>query len=175
MSQQEDKNAEPTANSADLVLLDPVHLQFRHEGNRLQLRAGGEEWQEVSIARLFPLSDPDGWIAVMDKDGKELGALKQLHGLPTASIACLREELHRRYLVPQIVRILACRDRFDLTEWEVETNRGPVKFLLRHPQESIQNLLPQRWSLTDVEGNRYDIADIDLLDAESRVLFEARL
>lgn len=156
--------------------LTPSAVLFRQEHTRLQLRLEGEEeWRDVTLARLFPLSDPDGWIAVVDKDDKEIGILETLHGLPPESLACVRAELHRRYMVPEIRRILACKDRFDLLEWEVETDRGPAAILMRHPQESIKQLIPGRYSLTDVEGNRYDIPNLSTLDAESRRLLEFRL
>ncbi len=161
---------------SDLHLLDGATLHFRREGIRLQLqRAGEEEWQEVTLARLFPLSAPEGWLSILDKDGKEIGMLRELHGMTRENMTVLRDELYKHYLVPQIRRILACRDKFGLTEWSVDTDRGEMTFLMRHPQENMQTPLPGRVTFLDVEGNRYDIPALSALDAVSRQWVEQRL
>ncbi len=162
--------------ASDLHFLDASTLHFRREGIRLQWRRDGEEeWQEVTLARLFPLSEPEGWLSMLDKDGKEIGMLRDLHGMSRENVTLLRDELYKHYLVPQIRRILACRDKFDLIEWTVDTDRGEMTFLMRHPQENMQTPLPGRVTLIDVEGNRYDIPDLGLLDALSRQLVEQRM
>jgi len=140
------------------------------------MREEGEEgWKEVSLTRLFPLSEPEKWIAVLDKEGKEIGVLPDLKDIAPEELACVREELSRRYLVPQILRILTCRDRFDMAEWTVETDRGQITFLTRNLREQVQQPFPRRFVVMDVEGNRYDIPDLNALDPESRRLLEERL
>lgn len=136
---------------------------------------GEEDWKEVSLVRLFPLSEPEKWISVLDKEGKELGVLLELQGLAVEDLDCAREELRRRYLVPEVLRILACRDKFDLVEWTVETDRGQVTFLTRNLREQVQQPLSRRLILTDVEGSRYDVPDTDALDPQSRRWLEERL
>jgi hypothetical protein len=160
----------------DVNFLSPATLEFTYAENRLRLRcAGAEEWRVVSLARLFPLSEPEAWIAIIDDHEQELGLLRDLHGLSVGSVEAIREELERRYLIPQIQRIRACRDRFDLLEWEVETDRGPITFLMRHAHENIQLLPPHRLVFTDVEGNRFDVDDLTALDSQSQQWIERRL
>ena len=160
----------------DVEYLSPAQLEFAYTGQRLRLRISGEEaWRNVSLARLFPLSEPEAWIAVVDSEDKEVGILRDLHGLPDACVDAIREELQRRYLIPRIQRIHICRDRFDLLEWEVDTDHGPITFLLRHPHENIQPRPPNRLVFTDVEGTRYDVDDITALDEVSRRWIEMRL
>ena len=159
----------PSEPSVDYVVLDPVALHFRRQGGRLEMRKEGEEeWREATVVRLFPLTEPESWISVIGKDGKEVGIVLDLKKLSRESLACAREELRRRYLVPQIVRILACRDHEDLVEWTVETDRGAAKFVTRNVREQIKEPMPKRLTLVDVEGNRYDVPDLDALDPDSR-------
>ena len=159
----------------ELHFLTPTELSFRRENGRLRMkRESEEEWQEVALLRLFALTEPEKWISVANKDDKEIGVLRDLHGLSSESIACVRDELYRRYLVPEITKIYSCRQRLDMVEWNVETDRGRVTFLVRHHHDQAQQSLPRRVSLTDVEGNRYDIPDIEALDPESRKLLEQR-
>ncbi|OPZ88255.1 MAG: hypothetical protein BWY76_00042 [bacterium ADurb.Bin429] len=163
----------PTAD--ELRLLEPAAVRFRTVGHRLEVCLDDDSWQESSLLRMFPLSEEYGWLAVLNADGKELGVLRDLHGLAHDSLAAVREELRRRYLVPRITAILAVRDRADVTEWRVETDRGPATFQVRHLSENLKQPLPGHLSLTDVEGNRYDIPDLAALDDDSRRRLEERM
>ena len=175
-SSSETPTSSPPASSeaaADLHVLEPSSLAFRGEANRLQMRqAGEEEWQEVTLVRLFALSEPERWISVLDKDDKEIGILLDLHELSRGDLALVREELDRRYLVPEIGTILSCRQRFDMVQWTADTDRGRVSFLTRNLREQVQRPLGRHLILTDVEGNRYDIPDFEALDPASRRLLE---
>ena len=82
---------------SDLHLLDASSLHFRREGIRLQLRREGEEeWQEITLARLFPLSEPEGWLAILNKESKEVGMLRDLHGFTRDNKELLCEELYKQ-------------------------------------------------------------------------------
>lgn len=167
------EEARPLHNNEDLILLDPASVECRTEAGRLQVRLTPDsDWQEATLARLFPLSEPESWISVVDKEDKEVGVFKTLKGMPAASLASVRAELHRRYVVPEITRIIACRNRFHLVEWTVETNRGQMTFLTQNPHEQFKPTLLPRVTLTDVEGNRFDIPDIGALDEASRTMIE---
>ena len=160
----------------ELRFLDPATVAFRLDGQTLQMRGPGEsDWREVTLARLFPLSDPTGWLAVADKDDKEVGIVADLGKLAPESVTAVRQALQLRYLVPQIRRIVACRDRLDGVEWTVETDRGETKFLIRQMHENVKQPISGRLMLTDVEGNRYDIPDVQALDPVSRALIEERV
>jgi len=166
----------PSKPSTDYVVLDPAGVQLRREGQRLQLRQDAEgEWAEVTLVRLFPLSDPQGWLSVLDSKGNEVGIVLGLDALPKDQRSAAQEELDRRYLVPQILRILGVRDRGELVVWSVETDRGPTEFMTRHLREQVKEAMPTRLALVDVEGNRYDVPEIADLDAESRRLLETRI
>jgi hypothetical protein len=160
----------------ELRLLDPATVRFCREGSLLKMRTKPEaEWQEVTLARLFPLTEDECWLSVLDDTGSEVGVLLDVEALPREDLVCVRAELRRRYVVPQISRIYACRDRFDVTEWLVETDRGTKIFATRQAHENARRPFSKRVTLTDIESNRYDIADIDTLDPASRKLLEQRV
>ncbi|MBM4049176.1 MAG: DUF1854 domain-containing protein [Planctomycetes bacterium] len=166
----------PKKPSDELRFLAPRSLALKRVGGRLQLQGPDDrEWRPVSLAHLFPLSEPEAWISVLDKDGNEVGILQTLRGMTDEALRLAREELHRRYVVPQIRRVMACRERFDLVEWKVETDRGPAAFLTRGHDDQVQQPLPNHFSITDIEGNRYDIPDLRALDPASRALLEGHL
>ncbi len=163
--------ADAEERSAEPVALLPDNARFRCEGTRLQMaRNGSDDWQEVEAVRLFPLTAPSRWISIVDDDLKEIGLIEDLAAFDRGARRCIEDELERRYLIPQIKRVISCRTRFDTAEWVVETNRGPATFLVRDPREKIKEPLPRHLTLTDAEGNRYDIPDVEALDATSRRL-----
>ena len=166
----------PEETSSELRFLDPAVAQFRQWGARLQFREkDDEDWRDVTLVRLFPLTEPEHWISLVEMNGKEVGILKDVTRLPHDALAHVREELRRRYLVPRIQSILACRVRADLVEWTVESDRGQQKFLTRDVREQIKEHQPTRLSIVDVEGNRYDIPDLAALDLDSRRRLDAQL
>jgi hypothetical protein len=168
---------EPAEAADDLRTLDASLLHVRRNGNRLEIRREGEDdWQQVKLVRLFPFTEPERWISIVDKDNKEIGILPDLKGFSAEDLRVLRDELRLRYLVPEIIHILSIRDRVAMmAEWTVETDRGKAKFLMRNLRDKLQEPLPGYLSLTDMEGNRFDIPDVAALDRRSRRLLEERL
>jgi hypothetical protein len=129
----------------------------------------------VKIVRLFPYSHPEGWLSLQDKDGKEIGVLETLDGMPNESRSIILDELGRRYLAPRIVRLLSRKQRFDVFQWKADTDRGRVTFLTRGLRDQLQQSLSGRFAFTDVEGNRYEVVDLAALDPLSRKLLEEQM
>ena len=165
----------PDETSSELRFLDTAAVEFRREGIRLQLREGDGEWRDAFLVRLFPLSEPGKWLSVIGKEGKEIGILRDARDLASAQRALVEDELRRRYLVPRIQRILACRTRAEIVEWQVQTDRGKLRFLTKNLREQVKEPAPDRLTIVDVEGNRYDIPSLSALDPESRARLEAQL
>jgi hypothetical protein len=178
MSTENESSQKPESEekSEDLVYLDPSSIELRWKTDTLEMRKKDEEeWQKAGLIRLFPLTEKERWLSLMDKDGKEIGILKDLRGLSGNSLTALRKELAQRYIIPHIQCILSCRERFDMTEWTVETDRGVRTFLTRGLRDNAKQPLARHFILKDVEDNRYDVPDIMQLDPESRRLLEERL
>jgi len=52
----------------------------------------------------------------------------------------------------------------------VETDRGLCRFTSQNLRENVQRPAPGRIILNDVDGNRYDIRNVDELSHESQEL-----
>ena len=149
--------------------LDAKKLRFAKHGACLRLTLQDEiSYLEVEVTRLFPLSDPDCFVTVRDKDKEEIGILTKLSDLDQANRALILEKLERRYLMPIIRRVINVKERFGTAEWEVETSRGKRKFTMRNMRENITKVTPDRYLLTDVDGNRFDVRDLRELDSTSK-------
>lgn len=171
----EENGAEPMADAAfDLILLDPTKVMFFRTGGS-NVRAtitdpviGGERtYLRVLLARAFPLSQPDRYIGLRDEKDKDIGMLATLTGLDADSRRIVEEELHRRYFVPKILRVLTVKEEFGTITWDVETDRGRRRFIVQNIRESVQNLTPTRLLVSDKDGTRYEFPNVEKLEPDS--------
>ena len=51
--------------------------------------------------------------------------------------------------------------------WEVETDRGPRRFVVRNLRDSTFPLGPNRLMMTDTDGNRYEFPDVTAVGAKA--------
>ena len=121
----------------------------------------------VIVRRLMPLSHPDQYISLAADEDTEIGILVNPSELTSDSRKILNDELDKRYFTPTIEKIYRVKEQFGIHEWEVETERGRVTFLVRGLNQNIKQVPPARLFVTDVRGNRYDIPDYRELDAQS--------
>ena len=168
---QDDKAAEQTAGSesCELRYLDPRALRFRQAGPALQMTIENEcTWLKVSILRVAPLSNAGRYFSVRDAAGKEIGILVDPHDLDADGRRLVEQDLERRYVVPVIRRIVLAKERFGTVDWDVETDRGRCRFTTRNLREDALQPSPSRYIITDVDGNHYDVADVNALDSASK-------
>lgn len=117
--------------------------------------------------RLFPLTDPAHWIAILDERGQELACIEDPATLDDELRQTLEAALARRHFVPVIRRILNITRAADGHDWLVETDRGATTFRIE-TDESIQSLGGGRLVIIDKLGTRYLVPQIADLDRDSR-------
>lgn len=132
------------------------------------------EYTDVSVHEMFPLTSPGSLIALCDRSGNEIGVLLDPSRLDEESHATLQQELQIAYFIPKIQRIKVIREEYGVTHWEVETDRGPRTFDLQSRYD-IRALGQDRFIVRDMDGNRYEIPDMNALDPESRSLLETEV
>ena len=154
----------------------PHSFGLRHDawGRLVLIDADGRQHVGVEVIRAFPLSDPRHGIAICDSQGKEIMWLPDLDALPPPLAQQIEEELAKREFVPIVRRIVKVSSPVEPSEWEVETDRGRVSFLL-NSEDDVHELDQNRALITDAHGIRYLISDIEQLDANSRRLLERYL
>lgn len=144
--------------------------------DRLRMTLGtSQSWPTVKPAWASPLNNPDRYLALLNGKNEEIVMLSDPSMLPAESWAVLREELQRRYLTAQIESIADASAEFGATYWHVVTDRGARDFVTQSLQENVQWLGHGHVLLIDVDGNRFEIRDVDSLDARSRSLIERLL
>ena len=149
----------------------PPHAAFelRHDpfGRLIFVDAAGSVHEGVTVVRAFPITDPQHMVAIISATGHELLLVDDMAQLPVKLCEALEQELARREFLPQIERIVNVSGRIEPCEWEVETDRGPRKFVLA-AYEDVHRLANHRALIFDGEGIRYLVPDVRALDAESR-------
>ena len=144
-------------------------------GDRVHASFAGAEPIPVSLVQARPLTDPDGMIAIIDARKRCVGEVASLMELSAGSRAVARLELERRYCIAVILRVESTLVDFGSRYWQVVTDRGARRFLVRDPQRSVLRLPPDRVMLRDVQGNRFLIPSLSALDAASLLAAEPAL
>lgn len=126
-----------------------------------------QDFGRVYFHRCFPFESPDEYISVLDKDGREYGMILRLADLNDEAQGIIRKELDRKYLCPTVSRITQLKDKLDFTFWTVETDRGELTFSTHDTYRNIAKVGDGMLIITDVDGNRYRIEDVEKLDRKS--------
>ncbi|HLO97742.1 MAG TPA: DUF1854 domain-containing protein [Fimbriimonas sp.] len=155
--------------SSDVKLTKAVDSVF------ITCSIAGTVHENVHLLRAFPLSSPNEYISVRDKEDKELGVIEKLEGMDPDSRKVADEELTRRYFTPAITKIKALKNDASMWWFDVETSRGPSDFYVRNWRDNAHELTPGRWQITSVDGGRYEILNLDELDDRSQILIEQLL
>lgn len=145
-------------------------MNLRQEGGRLVLTdAAGAHG--VEPVRAFPLSAPREGVSLCDGGGKELLWIESLDAVEPEARRLIEERLAQRAFVPVLRRVLAVSSAVEPSEWEVETDRGRTRFVLKN-EDDVHLLDDHAALITDAHGIRYLIADVRGLDGPSRRLLE---
>jgi hypothetical protein len=126
----------------------------------------------AKLRRCFPLTMSSQYVSVFDSGGSEVGILRDLAALDDESRRNVEAELDSFYFTPSISRIKSLKAEASMWKWEVETQRGQVVFYLRGVRDSVHEVAPNRWQVFSVDGQRYEIRNVDELDQRSQNLFE---
>lgn len=135
------------------------------------ISADGQKHSNVAPVALFPISQPNSWISIRLPDGTELACVEDPRTLPADVWKLLKDELARREFVPIIRRIVRVSGNSEPCEWQVETDRGPTRFVLKS-EEDVRRIGDHEILILDAHGTRYHIPDLSAVDVKSRRIVE---
>lgn len=143
----------------------------RDAHGRLRARlADGQVLEDLVVVRAFPLSAPDAGFSLVGRDGREKHWIPDAEELDDASRRALAEALAEREMMPRIERIVSISSRTTPSEWQVLTDRGPTRLVLR-AEEDIRRLGADSLLVTDRHGLQFRL-EPSRLDASSRRLLD---
>ena len=127
--------------------------------------------ERIFLSRAFPFDMPYEHISVLDRDKKEIGFIRSLNDFDEPARTLLKNELETKYYTPIIKRIIAVKERYGFSYWKCECEFGEKSFTLRDTFRSIIKAYTtngrERIYIVDIDGNRYEIPDVQKLDRMS--------
>jgi len=137
------------------------------------LAADGTRHRAVELRRAFPLSAPEGPVAILATDGGELVWIESPALIPPPLGDLLTAQLARREQRPVIERIEAISEGRPAV-WSVVIDHAPRRFKVAHPDD-VSWQAGEGGSVTDRDGTRYRLPPAAALDARSRRRLERSL
>ena len=153
----------------DSFLIDGENTTFfSSPTGLLMVKIPAKEYEgRAFLALAFPFETEEEYICVQNEDKEELGMIRSLSLLDQEAAELCRAELKKKYFAPKILKIVKLTERFGASYWDCETNYGLKKFTVKDPHRSILRLGEDRAFVVDVDGCRYEIESLAVLDKKS--------
>lgn len=149
----------------------PFGLSLDAWGKLVLIDAEGERHVGVTPIRIFPTTDAEHWISIVDSKGRELALIEDPSSLAQNVREMLEVELAQREFMPEILQILYVSSIMEPCDWEVITDRGPTRFVLKS-EDDVRRLGPYSGIIIDAHGVRYLVRDSRTLDLYGRRALE---
>ena len=128
----------------------------------------GKVLEKLEPHRLFPVSDLDRYIILLDENGAEQGIIRDLYALQADQRELIQACLDAYYRIPKILRIREFAERHDGLTLCTDTDKGPADIEVRVLVRGFQLEKDGRVRIRDINDNRYEITDIRKMDKHSR-------
>ncbi|WP_245850907.1 DUF1854 domain-containing protein [Paenibacillus herberti] len=153
----------------EINMLEPDKVSFsRSQGGVFQGIIEGQAYEEIVLFRVFPFQYTTQFISVRNPKNEEIGVIRDIAQLDEESRVEIDKELQLRYFLPLVEQINSVKNKADLWIWELQTNLGPTRIIMRNLHEFMQFPSENRIILTDINGKRCEIRDYQALDSNSR-------
>ncbi len=140
------------------------------------IKKDGSVIEDLEPRKLFPFTNSEMYITLLDKSEKEVGFVRKLDEIDEESRKVLLDCFKEYYMIPKISRLLECEDKFGVLKWTVDTDRGVITFQIRNRHSDIKKLYgTNRVIVRDSNDNRYEIPDVTVLDSRSNHLLYSYL
>ena len=126
----------------------------------------GTVFEALEPRRLFPLSDLNHYITLLNDKEKEVAMIKDLESISPDSKEAIEGCFADYYMIPTITEILQVEDKFGVLKWKVLTDRGEILFTIRNRHSDIKCYDGEHMLVRDSNDNRY-LTTISKLDKKS--------
>ncbi len=175
-----------TKKTEGLKLLNPENIKITIDDQQevtLELKDRNKIYKDVEINPAFPLSQIGHYLSLKyyegdgnnNEDKVEIGMIKDINNLDRKSRKAVEQALEKIYFMPKITRIYEIEEEFGVTRWEVETEKGRRSFDIKSRRKDVRPHGHGRIVIHDIDGNRYEIPDIEKLDEESYTILRSEI
>ena len=134
----------------------------------------GKEFKRVILTRTLPLSLPDEYICISDIEKNEVGIIEKIADFSPEQQKLINSELSQRYYCPVIDKIETIKEKMGNFYFDVIIGGVKKSFAVKDITKSIRQH-GNAIEVTDIDGNRYRIADFNSIEAKSRRKLEPYL
>ena len=123
----------------------------------------GDVFTDLEPRRLFPITDLNRYITLLDEKEKEIALIKEMSSLNEESAKAVNGCFEDFYMIPKILSVVDISDKFGVLKWTVITDRGEISFSIRNRHSDIKVLGKKRLFIRDSNDNRYlgNISEFD--------------
>lgn len=158
------------------IFLTEKDTVTKFENNLVDLKLEcGDEYKALEPRRLFPVTNENSYITLLDSEGVEVAMIRLISDLNADSKAVIEKSLSEYYFVPYITRIVSATEKYGTLHWVVETTKGTKEFDIRNSNQDIRVSSKGYVRVRDADDNRYIIEDYHTLDSHSRAQLIANL
>lgn len=156
-----------------LRILEPSELCFsRSDSGYLNLTLDGREYEQVSLIRLQPFYEHDEHISVSfrneDEEWIEIGVIRDIKELSAEQREIADSYLSFRYYVPLVTKVHSITDnRMGYLFIEAETTSGKKRIAVNDWWSNFRMNSSGMLTITDADGNKYYIPELEKLDKKS--------
>ena len=146
-------------------------LQRNSFGKLVLTNSAGEVFEGVSPVRAFPIQAPDKGISMVLSNGKEVGWIDDVNGLPIEVRELVMDELEGREFMPEILHVTRVSSFATPCTWYVSTDRGETEFTLKG-EEDIRRIGAASLLIADNHGINFLIRDMYTIDNHTRRILD---
>ena len=156
-----------------LNILSPDKIGLTEtESGYLEFSYDGRDYEKVDLTRLVPFNDENRYISVSYKneedEWKEIGVIKDLDDLSADTKKTADDYLKLKYYIPEIKKIHRITDnQMGYLFLEADTTAGEKKIAVYDWWHNFRVIHGKMLAVTDADGNRYSVPDVDRLDKAS--------
>jgi hypothetical protein len=143
-------------------------------GLRLRL-TDGAAYENVCCAPLFPFSNPDHFVSLVQFSGderREIGVICDPGRIAAAQQDLIRKDIRFRYFIPEITDIKSLTGKRGIDTWVVDTDRGEKTFRVQDRKENVIVTDNGTLFVTDINTCRYKITRSSSLSIKAKALLE---
>ncbi len=148
---------------------------YRNARGFLALEIDGNDHKRVQLTRAMPVTAPAQYITVTDMENKEVAVLEDLAALTEAQRALIEEELGVRYFCPKITQVKSVKEKLGSYYFEVRIGDFEKTVAVSDISKNLKQLEEVRILLTDVDGNRFEIPDVNAIPRKNLRMLEPYL
>lgn len=140
---------------------------FRATSGSLDAEVEGKFYSGVRIGRMLSCLMPELFICLYAITGEMIVCVRNLEAFSVECRELVRLELDRPNRVPRILNLRSMERLNSIWIWNVVTDEGDALIVMDQLGENIHAITSSRWIITDNNGKRFDLTELEQMDYHS--------